>query len=80
MSGGRTVGDDVLVVQLGDVTQSKKRSEESDAASSTSGNYSFNPLMLQPFAISPKRSKDRTRLVHMASRVRPTSSWLVFTA
>lgn len=47
----KTVGDDVLVVQLGDVTQSKKRSEESDAASSNSGSYSFNPLMLQPFAI-----------------------------
>ncbi len=43
--------DDVLVVQLGDVTQSKKRNEESDAASSTVGEYSYTPLLLQPFAV-----------------------------
>lgn len=43
--------DDVLVVQLGDVTQSKKRNEESDAASSTVGEYSFAPLLIQPFAV-----------------------------
>ena len=43
--------DDVLVVQLGDVTQSKKRNEETDAASSASGEYSFTPMLIQPFAV-----------------------------
>ena len=43
--------DDVLVVQLGDVTQSKKRNEESDADSSTVGEYSYTPVLIQPFAV-----------------------------
>ena len=43
--------EDVLVVQLGDVTQSKKRNEESDAASSTTGEYSYTPVLIQPFAV-----------------------------
>jgi hypothetical protein len=45
------LGNDVLVVQLGDVTQSKKRNEESDASSSTAGEDSFTPVLLQPFAL-----------------------------
>lgn len=47
----KSLTKDVLVVQLGDVTQSKKRNEESDAASSTAGEYSFTPLLIQPFAV-----------------------------
>lgn len=47
----KTIGDDVLVVQLGDVTQSKKRNEETDAASSTTGEYSYTPMLIQPFAV-----------------------------
>lgn len=47
----KLVGDDTLVVQLGDVTLSKKRNEETDAASSTSGEYSYTPTLIQPFAI-----------------------------
>lgn len=43
--------DDTLVVQLGDVSLSKKRNEESDAASSASGEYAYSPLLLQPFAV-----------------------------
>lgn len=43
--------EDVLVVQLGDVTQSKKRNEETDAASSSSAEYTFNPVLIQPFAV-----------------------------
>lgn len=42
---------DILVVQLGDVTQSKKRNEESDASSSTVNEQSFTPLLIQPFAV-----------------------------
>ena len=45
------IGDHQLIVQLGDVTQSKKRNEETDASSSTTGEYSFTPMMIQPFAI-----------------------------
>ena len=47
----KTVGDDVLVVQLGDVSQSKRRNEESDAASSATGENAYNPVLLQPFAV-----------------------------
>lgn len=43
--------DDVLVVQLGDVVQSKKRDEETDASSSTTGEWSFTPMLIQPFAV-----------------------------
>lgn len=43
--------DDVIVVQLGDVTQSKKRNEETDASSSTVGEYSYTPTLIQPFAV-----------------------------
>lgn len=45
------IDDDLLVVQLGDVTQSKKRNEESDASSSTIGEDSFTPLLIQTFAV-----------------------------
>ncbi|MCK4758726.1 MAG: hypothetical protein KAT69_01685 [Candidatus Aminicenantes bacterium] len=45
------IGDHQLIVQLGDVTQSKKRNEETDASSSTTGEYSFTPILIQPFAI-----------------------------
>jgi hypothetical protein len=45
------IDDHVLVVQLGDVTQSKKRNEETDASSSTTGEYSFVPVLIQPFAV-----------------------------
>lgn len=44
-------GEDMLVVQLGDVTQSQNRNERTDAADSTSGEYSFNPILIQPFGI-----------------------------
>lgn len=43
--------DHQLIIQLGDVTQSKKRNEETDASSSTVGEYSFTPMLIQPFAI-----------------------------
>lgn len=43
--------EDVLVVQLGDVSQSKKRDEPTDASSSTTGEYAFTPMLIQPFAI-----------------------------
>lgn len=43
--------EDILVVQLGDVTQSKKRDEPTDANSSSAGEYAFNPTLIQPFAI-----------------------------
>lgn len=45
------IDDDVLVVQLGDVVQSKKRNEESDASSATAGELSFTPVLIQPFAV-----------------------------
>lgn len=47
----KALGADVLVVQLGDVTASKKRSEETDASSSASGEYSHTPVLVQPFAV-----------------------------
>jgi hypothetical protein len=47
----QAINDDQLVVQLGDVTQSKKRNEETDAASSTVGEYSYTPILIQPFAV-----------------------------
>lgn len=47
----QNLGDDMLIVQLGDVVASKKRNEESDASASTSGEYSYTPILLQPFAI-----------------------------
>ncbi len=43
--------DDTLVVQLGDVVQSKKRNEQTDAADSSSGQYSYNSSLIQPFAV-----------------------------
>lgn len=47
----KTIGEDVLVVQLGDVSQSKRRNEETDAASSATGENAYNPVLLQPFAV-----------------------------
>lgn len=45
------IGDHQLIVQLGDVSMSKKRNEETDASASTVGEYSFTPILIQPFAI-----------------------------
>lgn len=45
------VDNDLLVVQLGDVSQSKKRNEETDASSSTVGEDSFTPTLIHPFAV-----------------------------
>ena len=47
----KEVGEDVLVVQLGDVTPSKSRSEPTDAVTSNSGQYAFNQSLIQPFAL-----------------------------
>ncbi len=47
----QSLGDDYLVVQLGDVSQSKKRNEESDASDSTAGEYSYTPVLVQTFAV-----------------------------
>lgn len=47
----KAIGEDTLVVQLGDVVQSKKRNEESDADASTIGEYSFAPLLIQSFSL-----------------------------
>jgi hypothetical protein len=47
----QAIGDDHLVVQLGDVSQSKKRNEETDASDSTVGEYSFTPVLIQTFSI-----------------------------
>lgn len=45
------LGDDILAVQLGDVVNSKSRSELTDASTSAVGEYSFTPTLIQPFAI-----------------------------
>jgi len=42
---------DHLIVQLGDVTVSKKRNEETDASSSATGQDSYTPVLIQSFAI-----------------------------
>lgn len=47
----RALTKDQLIVQLGDVTQSKNRNEESDADDSSTGQYSYTPTLIQPFAI-----------------------------
>jgi hypothetical protein len=47
----KPIGESLLVVQLGDVQQSKKRDEQTDAASSSAGQNSYSPIVLQPFAI-----------------------------
>lgn len=47
----KSLNDHTLVVQLGDVTQSKKRNEETDASDSSTGEYSFVPILIQPFAV-----------------------------
>lgn len=47
----KSLGGDTLVVQLGDVSQSKKRNEETDASSSTIGEHSYTPLLIQAFAV-----------------------------
>lgn len=47
----KTLGADTLIVQLGDVSQSKRRNEQSDAASSATGEEGYNPVLLQPFAV-----------------------------
>lgn len=45
------IGDDLLIVQLGDVSQSKKRNEETDASSSSIGENAYTPILIQPFAV-----------------------------
>lgn len=47
----QTLGEDQLVVQLGDVTQSKNRNEQSDADDSSTGQYSYTPTVIQPFSV-----------------------------
>ena len=47
----QTVAEDQLVVQLGDVVESKSRNETTDASDSSSGNRAFTPTVIQPFAI-----------------------------
>ncbi|MCK5127640.1 MAG: hypothetical protein KAR42_15390 [candidate division Zixibacteria bacterium] len=47
----QTIDADQLVVQLGDVSESKNRNEPSDATSSSSGNVAFTPSLIQPFAV-----------------------------
>jgi uncharacterized protein YqfB (UPF0267 family) len=45
------IGNDHLVVALGDVTQSKDRGEPTDANSSSGGQRSFTPTLIQSFAV-----------------------------
>jgi len=45
------VGEDQLVIQLGDVTQSQRRNEQTDASDSTLGEFAYNPILIQPFAV-----------------------------
>ena len=47
----QTINADQLIVQLGDVSQNKRRNEVTDASDSTNGNNSFTPILLQPFAV-----------------------------
>jgi len=47
----RNIGQDTLVVQLGDVITSKSRDELTDADMSASGQYSFNTTLIQPFSL-----------------------------
>lgn len=46
-----SVGDNQLVVVLGDVTQSKDPNETSDASSSSRGELAYIPRLIQPFAV-----------------------------
>jgi len=45
------VGDDQLVVSLGDVTPSKDRNEVTDAATSSGAQRAFTPTLIQTFAV-----------------------------
>lgn len=45
------VGDDTLIVQLGDVTASKKRNEETDAGASANSAQSYAPMVIQQFGL-----------------------------
>lgn len=47
----QTVGNNQLIVVLGDVSQSKSRSETTDASDSDSGQQDFSPTLIQPFAV-----------------------------
>lgn len=47
----QAVGNDHLVVVLGDVTQSQNRNEQTDASDSTTGEYSYTPVLVQTFGI-----------------------------
>lgn len=45
------VGEDHLIVQLGDVTRSKNKNETSDASDSSVSEYSYTPTFIQTFAV-----------------------------
>lgn len=47
----KALSSDVLAVVLGDVSISKRRDENTDAVTSTQGEYAFTPTLIQPFAI-----------------------------
>ena len=47
----QAVGNNQLIVVLGDVTQSKSRTETTDASDSDSGQQDFSPTLIQPFAV-----------------------------
>lgn len=45
------IGDDYLIVQLGDVTRNKNQNEVTDAFDSSIGEYNYTPTFIQTFAI-----------------------------
>ncbi len=45
------VGNNQLIVVLGDVTQSKNKDETTDANDSDAGQQDFSPTLIQPFAV-----------------------------
>ena len=47
----QAVGNNQLIVVLGDVSQSKSRSETTDANDSDAGQQDFSPTLIQPFAV-----------------------------
>ena len=47
----QAIGNNQLIVVLGDVTQSKSRTETTDASDSDSGQQDFTPTLIQPFAV-----------------------------
>lgn len=43
--------EDQLIIQLGDVTTSKRRDEQTDATGSSYANYAHTPILIQPFSV-----------------------------